>query len=61
MLVVDKLTKRFGANLAVNTASFEIDRSMMVGIIGRSGAGKSTFLCWPCAGPSAAIGKAIAR
>lgn len=44
MLSVEKLTKRFGANTAVDEASFTVDRSMMLGIIGRSGAGKSTFL-----------------
>ena len=44
MLVVDQLTKRFGANTAVDNASFTVDRPKMIGIIGRSGAGKSTFL-----------------
>ena len=44
MLTVENLTKRFGANTAVDRASFTVDRPMMIGIIGRSGAGKSTFL-----------------
>ena len=44
MLVVEELTKRFGENIAVDAVSFTIDRPMMIGIIGRSGAGKSTFL-----------------
>ena len=44
MLVVDQLTKRCGANTAVDNASFTVDRPKMIGIIGRSGAGKSTFL-----------------
>ncbi|QDC08546.1 phosphonate ABC transporter ATP-binding protein [Oceanicola sp. D3] len=44
MLVIDKLTRRFGANTAVNAASFSVDKPMMIGIIGRSGAGKSTLL-----------------
>ncbi|WP_417280608.1 phosphonate ABC transporter ATP-binding protein [Celeribacter sp.] len=44
MLDVKHLTKRFGENTAVDNVSFTIDRSMMIGIIGRSGAGKSTFL-----------------
>ena len=44
MLVVDKLTRRFGANTAVDGASFTVDRPMMIGIIGASGAGKSTLL-----------------
>ena len=44
MLVVDQLTKRFGANTAVDNASFTVDRPKMIGIIGRSGAGKSTLI-----------------
>jgi len=44
MLEVKGLTKRFGGNLAVDNVSFRVDRPMMIGIIGRSGAGKSTFL-----------------
>ncbi|MBU2890239.1 phosphonate ABC transporter ATP-binding protein [Celeribacter halophilus] len=44
MLDVKSLTKRFGSNAAVDNVSFTIDRPMMIGIIGRSGAGKSTFL-----------------
>ncbi len=44
MLRIDKLTKRFGANTAVDAVTLEIDKPAMVGIIGRSGAGKSTLL-----------------
>lgn len=44
MLIVEELTKRFGENIAVDRASFTVDKPMMIGIIGRSGAGKSTFL-----------------
>jgi len=44
VLRIDKLTKRFGANTAVDAATLEIDKPAMVGIIGRSGAGKSTLL-----------------
>ncbi len=44
MLVVNQLTKRFGTNTAVDTASFTVEEPTMIGIIGRSGAGKSTFL-----------------
>jgi phosphonate transport system ATP-binding protein len=44
MLRLDKVTKTFGANIAVDAASFVVDQPMMIGIIGRSGAGKSTVL-----------------
>ena len=44
MLKLDKLTRRFGDNLAVSDANLTIPDGQMVGIIGRSGAGKSTLL-----------------
>ena len=44
MLGVISLTKTFGANTAVDNATFKVDRPLMLGIIGRSGAGKSTLL-----------------
>jgi len=44
ILNVQGLTKKFGANTAVDNASFALEKSQMIGIIGRSGAGKSTVL-----------------
>ena len=44
MLTVKALTKQFGTNIAVDNISFSVERPTMIGIIGRSGAGKSTFL-----------------
>ena len=44
MLNVRNVTRMFGQKAAVDNISFSIDRSAFVGIIGRSGAGKSTFL-----------------
>lgn len=44
MLQIENLTKRFGTKAAVDNATFRVDRSSMIGIIGRSGAGKSTLL-----------------
>ena len=43
-LAVENVTKRFGDKIAVDDVSFSVDRPIMLGIIGRSGAGKSTFL-----------------
>src|SRR5258708_19641691 len=43
MLVVEGLTCRFGTKAAVDNASFSIAPGGFVGVIGRSGAGKSTF------------------
>src|SRR6201992_2177688 len=44
MLVVEGLTCRFGAKAAVDSASFSLPQGSFVGVIGRSGAGKSTML-----------------
>ena len=44
MLQVKAVTRLFGQKAAVDHVSFAIDRPAFVGIIGRSGAGKSTFL-----------------
>ncbi len=44
LLSVENVTKAFGRNIAVDNVSFALDRPMFLGIIGRSGAGKSTFL-----------------
>jgi phosphonate transport system ATP-binding protein len=44
MLEVRSVTRMFGQKAAVDGISFSVDRPAFVGIIGRSGAGKSTFL-----------------
>ena len=44
MLQLDNLSRRFGANTAVQGVSLSIPAGQMVGVIGRSGAGKSTLL-----------------
>ena len=44
MLELHALTKRFGDKIAVDGATFSVEKPMMIGIIGRSGAGKSTLL-----------------
>jgi phosphonate transport system ATP-binding protein len=44
MLVVEEVSRSFGATRAVDRVSLEIPRGQFVGVIGRSGAGKSTLL-----------------
>ncbi len=44
MLKIDKVTRRFGKNTAVDAVRLDIPHGQMVGVIGRSGAGKSTLL-----------------
>jgi phosphonate transport system ATP-binding protein len=44
MLEVRCVTRMFGAKAAVDNVSFSVDRPVFIGVIGRSGAGKSTFL-----------------
>lgn len=43
-LEVQSVTKRFGTKAAVDNVSFTSEGAKFIGIIGRSGAGKSTFL-----------------
>jgi len=44
LINVEGVTKVFGQNVAVDAATFSVAQPSFVGIIGRSGAGKSTFL-----------------
>jgi phosphonate transport system ATP-binding protein len=44
MLVLDRVTRRFGTIVAVSNVSLEIRPGSFVGVIGRSGAGKSSLL-----------------
>jgi phosphonate transport system ATP-binding protein len=44
MLDVQGVTRMFGQKAAVDNVTFAVDSPAFVGIIGRSGAGKSTFL-----------------
>lgn len=44
MVRIDRLSKRFGAQLAVDALSFEIPAGQIVGFLGPNGAGKTTTL-----------------
>lgn len=44
MLEIQSLTKKFGTLKAVNSVTMSVPEGSMVGVIGRSGAGKSTML-----------------
>ena len=44
MLEIEGLTRRFATKTAVESISLGVPAGQMVGVIGRSGAGKSTFL-----------------
>src|SRR5689334_22596412 len=44
MLLLEGVTKQFGARRAVDGVSLTIPKGQILGVIGRSGAGKSTLL-----------------
>lgn len=48
MITVDRLTKRYGAHLAVDDVSFRCEPGTVTGFLGPNGAGKSTTLRMIC-------------
>lgn len=44
MIVIEKLTKRFGEHVAVNSVSFTADIGETLGLLGPNGAGKTTIM-----------------
>lgn len=46
ILALDRVTKRYGRNVALNEASFALDRGSIIALLGPNGAGKTTtFKC----------------
>ena len=44
VIVVDQLSKRYGARLAVDGVSFEVASGEVMGLLGPNGSGKTTIL-----------------
>lgn len=44
MIKVEKLVKKYGAHIAVNELSFEVEKGQIYGFLGPNGAGKSTTM-----------------
>lgn len=48
VIIVEKLTKRFGQFVAVDNISFEVERGEIFGFLGANGAGKTTAIRMLC-------------
>ncbi|HEU4717988.1 MAG TPA: ABC transporter ATP-binding protein, partial [Bacteroidia bacterium] len=57
-VTVSKLTKKFGAFVAVNEISFEVDKGEIFGFLGANGAGKTTAMRMLCGLLSPSSGEA---
>ncbi len=44
VLIADRLSKRYGARLAVDDVSFAVEAGEVVGLLGPNGSGKTTIL-----------------
>jgi ABC-2 type transport system ATP-binding protein len=44
VIVIDRLTRRFGARTALETVSLEVPRGCVFGLVGANGAGKTTLI-----------------
>lgn len=58
-IVVDRLSRRFGAFLAVDDLSFEVARGEVFGFLGSNGAGKSTTIRMLCGLLAPTSGRAV--
>jgi ABC-2 type transport system ATP-binding protein len=67
VLSTDRLTKRFGARVAVDALTVDLPRGAVVGFIGPNGAGKTTTMAMllglvrPTSGDGAVLGESIRR
>ena len=43
-IVVKNLTKKYGANIAVDNLSFQVEKGRVFGLLGANGAGKSSTI-----------------
>jgi len=50
VVAVERLTKRYGRQVAVDDLTFSLDRGMITGFLGPNGAGKTTTM--PFWGPA---------
>ena len=44
IIKVDKVTKKFGSDIALNNVSIKFERGKIYGIVGRNGSGKLFYL-----------------
>ena len=58
-IIVDRLTKRFGAFVAVNGLTFDVGRGEVFGFLGANGAGKSTTIRMLCGLLTPTSGRAV--
>ena len=61
MIVMDRVSKRYGAHQALDSVSFTVPRGQVLGLLGQNGAGKTTVLniltgCLAPSGGAASIG-----
>jgi ABC-2 type transport system ATP-binding protein len=59
VIKTEKLTKRFGAFIAANEISFEVDKGEIFGFLGANGAGKTTAIRMLCGLSTPSSGNAV--
>src|ERR1700709_1759334 len=58
VIITEKLTKHFGAFIAANELTFEVDKGEIFGFLGANGAGKTTAMRMLCGLLTPSSGKA---